>query len=275
MRSLRFPCAPTIAALLASSAPVLFALAQTAGTPAASGTAEATPLVISSPDHHYTLTLPESWSPLDRTLLEEINQRARAAEPETHYHAAYLPNEQPASGSVYILMQFTPGILAAQSLDQIESSIVAAMVDAFPSGDASAAADPSPFHPARLDRATLRISQRVPLRQTNPSGVGEMLQIASSVGLIGAEGIIWAHAYVPADAAARYAPEIDALTQSIAFSSAFAYTEPRRAAPPSPAQLPSKTSSTAPTLLAAAITALLIGLIIAAARRSQSTRPRD
>lgn len=260
MRSLRFPCAPTIAALLASSAPVLFALAQTAGTPAASGTAEATPLVISSPDHHYTLTLPESWSPLDRTLLEEINQRVRAAEPETHYHAAYLPNEQPGSGSVYILMQFTPGILAAQSLDQIESSIVA---------------DPSPFHPARLDRATLRISQRVPLRQTNPSGVGEMLQIASSVGLIGAEGIIWAHAYVPADAAARYATEIDAITQSIAFSSAFAYTEPRRAAPASPAQFPSKTSSTAPTLLAAAITALLIGLIIAAARRSQSTRPRD
>lgn len=272
MRSLHFLCAPTIAALLASSAPVLSAPAQTAGTPAASGTAEAAPITISFPEHHYTLTLPVSWSPLERTLLEEINQRARAAEPETHYHAAYVPSEQPASGSVYVLMQFTPGILAAQSLDQIESSIVAAMVDAFPSDVATAAADPSPFHPARLDRATLRISQRVPIIQTNPAGASDSLQIASSVGLIGAEGIIWAHAYFPADAAARYAPEIDALTISLAFTNAFSYTEPRRAAPPPSDPAPSQASSSRALLIAAIGVALLVGLI-AVARQSRSARP--
>jgi hypothetical protein len=205
----------SFAAFQASSAAILTAAVLFSG-----GFAQAEPYRDEA--RHFTLTLPADWVVMSADRVEKINEftQQRMPNAQLHYDTGFQPRGKSAGSFPYILVQSLRQRMSGATYEDVEKALakdfkseVKKVKDAFADLMADAAVGQ-----LTLERSGNRFL--MPL-EINATGIGKVRGL--SAGMIGSEGIVMLHGYVPDAEYQQYLPAFRALIDSFHYDEGYTF----------------------------------------------------
>lgn len=179
--------------------------------------------------HHYSFVLPADWVPMSTDAVAAINDLVNQRMPgrPVRYETGFQLMGQRPGSYPYILVQVQSHSTVGYSIDDIGKSFAKRAKSEVKriEGELSDVASKLPIGDVAIDHFKNRVVMRT---DAQVAGAGKIRGL--SIGTIGAEGIVFLHAYAPQAQFEQYLPAFSAVIDSFRYDPGFTFV-PMAASP--------------------------------------------